>query len=335
MKKLIVFVLFLVVSIFALQGTSHAVYGVVDNVPGTDVVFPIICEKGATMNTLFATADVSGVGASADLVVYDSNSNWVYDDSADWTPYDVLPGDCQSLIAKMSTEQKAALETTINGRTYYVGYLAYYNVNSPADQLISWVYLVDLTKGFASGFNGFSAEGGLTSELCESFNLGGNSVGVCQSSVLLFPRYLLLNNLTETWNWWILLYGDNDSGRVLTGTICNEEEGCVSLNIPVPQELNIINVEPHVPATLHAGYPKAGFGWFVNSENDYNNSVMGWSYQRAQGSSVAATWDVIHPIHGLNLPTVDGTALPVTFIAGQDPRDVCQIPGICPTPGVN
>lgn len=296
MKKILLIVAMLSIMLFS-YGTANAMLGVVDDVPGTDVVFPIICEKGGTMNTLYAVAEVWDWAATADLVVYDRSSVWVYDDWVEWTESDVLVGDCQSLIAGMSPIQKAALEVSIGGRTYYVGYLVFYNWNFPGyDQFISWVYLVDLMKGFASGFNGYQAEGMLTGGLCEYDLLGGFTV--CQSAVALFPRYLLMNNKTETWNWWILIYGDNDSNRYLAGWICNEEEYCISLNIPVPKELNIIDVEPYIPLVLHAGYPKAGFGWFLNAEADYDNTVYGFSYQRAEGTSVAGTWDVIHPIHG-------------------------------------
>lgn len=301
MKRFLIFAVMLSIALFS-YGTANAVLGVVDDVPGTDVVVPIICEKGATMNTLWAIADTFGTGATADLVVYDSSSQWVYDDIVDWTELDVLPNDCQSLIAGMSPIQQAELETTIDGKTYYVGYVVYYNWDWPSDQFISWVYLVDLPKGVASGFNGFQAEGYLTSQLCERDSVA--NVNVCQTAYALFPRYLLMNDKAETWNWWIVMYGDNDAARTLSGFICNEEEDCISLDIAVPHELNIINVGPYLPPVLHpAGYPKAGFGWFANVESDYDNSVYGWSYQRAEGTSLAATWDVMHPIHGVYIPT--------------------------------
>jgi len=285
-------------------GTAHAVFGVVDDVPGTDVVVPIICEKGGTLNTVYAIANVwFAAGATADRVVFDRRSNWVYDDDVSWTEGDVLPQDCQSLVAGMSPMQQTQLETTIGGRTYYVGYVIYFNWNWPDwNQFVSWVYLVDLPKGFASGFNGFQAEGYVTNQLCEWDD--ANGISWCQTAEALFPRYYIMNNLTETWNWWIVIYGDNDPARILVGYICNEEEDCVSLNIPVPDELNIINVEPYIPAALHpAGYPKAGFAAFSNNESDYDNTVYGFAYQRAEGISLAATWDVIHPIHGVYVPT--------------------------------
>lgn len=303
MKRFLILIAMLSV-LFLGIGTAHAVLGVVDDVPGTDVVIPIICEKGGTLNTLYALAEVLGDANTADIVVYDVNSNWVYDSTVSLTGFDILPGDCQSLVAGMSAMQQAQLEVTIDphARTYYAGYVVFYNWDTPDDTFISWVYLVDLIKGFASGFNGYQAEGFVTNQLCE-FDWWEWEY-VCQTAWGLIPRYYIMNDKTETWNWWIVIYGDNDPTRFLVGYICNEEEDCVSLNIPVPDELNIINVEPYVPAALHpAGYPKAGMGWFINFEADYDNTVYGFAYQRAESDTLSATWDVIHPIHGWYFPT--------------------------------
>lgn len=313
MKKLVIMLALAAALIIGFQGTSHAVLGVVDDVPGTDVTFPIICEKGGTMNTLWTIADVLYVGASAALYVATVESDIIYDDVVSWTSSDpdALVGDCQSLVAGMSPVQQAALEMTIGGRDYYVGYAIFMNLSArPNYTFVPWVYLVDLTRGFASGFNGFAAEEwGLyyadvavdDTDLCEYDPADIDNDGVvneCPTASLLFPRYFILNDKPETWNWWILMYGNNDPARFLTGYICNEDEDCISLDIPVPDELNIIDVEGYVPASIHAGYPKAGFGWFVNVATYYAiEGVLGWSYQRAEGDTVAATWDVIHPIH--------------------------------------
>ncbi len=70
---------------------------------------------------------------------------------------------------------------------------------------------------------------------------------------------------------------------------------CVSVNIPVPYRLNIINVADFLPA-LYAGYPKAGFGSFSllevgedlfpapNPFYNYDFTAFMWSYQRQQRS---------------------------------------------------
>ncbi|MEW6602713.1 MAG: hypothetical protein AB1499_17210 [Nitrospirota bacterium] len=303
MKKAVLLML-LAVSIVFYANTASAVMGVADDVPGTDIVIPLICEKDGTMNTLWAVGDIFANGI-ADILVYDKTSNLIYDDVEEWTTDDpdIVASDCQTLIAKMSDAQRAALEMSIGGRTYYVGYMVYFNWFSDSDQFIPWVYLVDLVRGFASGYNGFAAEiaVGLS-------GLGEDNGAAPVTAVALFPRYYIGNDRSETWNWWIVLLGSNDSDRILGGVICNEEEQCISLSIPIPNELNIIDVEGYIPAILHADYPKAGMGLFsiVNAADLDIITVLGWSYQRLEASTVSASWDVIHPMHRIYLPQLGG-----------------------------
>ncbi len=311
MKKFLVLALMLGVLFFG-YGTSQAILGVADDVPGTDVVIPFMCEKGGTFNTLWAVGEVSGAAQTADILVYDIRSTLVYDDEEVWTPRDIVAGNCQDLIAGMSAVQKAALEITFAGKTYYAGYLIYYNDFPNRNVFVPWVYLVDLPKGFASGFNGYAAEGVVTlAGLQETLITQEASTPTPITARAMFPRYLILNDKPETATWWIILKGANSPGAPnnhrMDGVICNEEERCISLTIQLPNELNIINVGPHVPAILHTGFPKAGFGLFnmlpyAGTGGFATFTTLGWSYQRAQGSSVAGTWDVIHPIHRLYLP---------------------------------
>lgn len=300
-------------------GTAHAVYGVNDDVAGTDVVIPIICEKGGTMNTLWAVGDVDGsenytdgsghAHIMADLLVFDKRSVERYDEEVEWTlvDNDVVVDDCQSVIARMGDAQKELLEATIGGKTYYIGYLVYYNWVSDNDRFVPWVYLVDLPKGFASGFNGYAAEGYINLDDLSEYDYD-------VTAYELYPRYYIHNNLADTWNWWIILKGENGSSafdpgqkHVLEGVLCNEDEVCSSLSIDIPDELNIIDVAPYVPAALGLTYPKAGFAMLdtdtVEGQADPavatfdTFTTLGWSYERASASSIAASWDVIHPMH--------------------------------------
>ncbi len=320
MKKFLVLALMLGVLFFG-YGTSQARVGVADDVPGADVVIPFMCEKGGTFNTLWAVGEVSGAAQTADILVYDIRSTLVYDDEEEWTPRDIVAGNCQDLIAGMSDMQKAALEVTFAGKTYYAGYLIYYNDFPNRNVFVPWVYLVDLPKGFASGFNGYAAEGFVQIEDLPGRPRGLQENGVPITASAMFPRYLILNDKPETATWWIILKGANSPGGAnshrMEGFMCNEEEKCISLKIQLPNELNIINVGPHVPAILHTDFPKAGFGVFAmlpyvpgtGGGFDFADfTTLGWSYQRAQGSSVAGTWDVIHPIHRIYEPPIEEEA---------------------------
>jgi len=203
------------------------------------------------------------------------------------------------------------------------------------ERFTAWVYLVDALKGFASGFNGLSMEFGTNDAanggLREAFSIGGVSQAI--TAFTLYPRYFLNNDTAlfpDTYNWWMVLLGRNQyntlnvtSTRFLEGFICDEEENCQSTGIPIPVEFNVIDVGPILPGLpLHpAGFPKGGFallnivehanGIIVGAFTIHGTrnvstslplaltdwySVFGWSYERAQATSVLASWDVIHPM---------------------------------------
>lgn len=298
-RSLLTLVAMLSVLLFGI-GTAHAVLGVNDDVPGTDVAFPFLCEKGGTFNTLWAVTNLGPVANSADLLVFDVNSNPIFDSLVEWTAQDVLPGDCQSLVAGMSPVQQAALEVTVLGTTFYAGYLTMVTPNVDFNVMITNIYLVDILKGFAAGFNGFDAEGFVTADLCEFDTVG--AVPACVTASAFFPRYAIFNNDPNTYNRWIIWAGQNDAGRLLDGVICNEDEDCISLTIPIPDELNIIDVGSHVPAGLFTAFPHNGFGLFFI---DYVDSVygtyslFGWSYQRDAVSASLPGLAVVHPMHRL------------------------------------
>jgi len=240
-RNLLAIVAMISVLIFGI-GTAYAVTGVADDVPGQDVVFPIICEgtlNGSgqavfgSLNTIWAIADKggssdaectiadsvcdpkladpldkSGIGVvSTDVFVQDMTSVTRLDSSACWSIHDVVSGDCQSLINQMSASNRRAMLTTIGGVSYFAGYVVYSQNATCGEQsfqnrFLSWVYLQDVVKGFSAGFNGISGEDGFGPELGEDFDIG-------VSAHTVFPRYFILNSDPETFNWWIFLLGRN------------------------------------------------------------------------------------------------------------------------------
>lgn len=298
-RNLLTVVAMLSVFLFSV-GTAQAVLGVADDVPGTDNVIPIICEENGTLNTSWAIGEVLGLGAGADVFVFNRRSELVLDTRETWTGFDIQSNDCQSLVALMSTAQKTQMRLAIGGVNYFVGYVLYFN-DVVTDQLVPWVYLTDLPSGFASGFNGFAAEGGVDlvavapPAVFHTDLLEAATVPVTASA--LFPRFFILNANTDTFNWWIILAGQNVATRALNGAICNEEEDCISLIIPIPDEVNIIVVANVIPAALFTTFPHAGMGVFAVDPAAVTYSIFGWAYQRQQSANVQASWDVVHPMH--------------------------------------
>lgn len=371
-RNLLAVVAMISVLIFGI-GTAYAVTGVADDVPGQDIVFPIICEgsqnpvrNGApifgTLNTIWAIADKdqSGVECSpsdsvcdphpgskhtigvvdADVFVKTVRSEQVLDGSECWSLLDVISDNCQDLVNQVSWSDQAKLVQNIGGIDYFVGYVIYSQRDtcgetSTTNRFLSWVYLNDISKGFSAGFNGVSMEDGTIPDA----NAGlaeDSDIGITAHTM--FPRYFILNGSAETWNWWIFLLGrneyqfgpnhQNEFDRELNCFWCDEQEHCLSKNVAIPDELNIIDVAGELPGGIFAPgtFPKAGFATCDISETGFlpGNSVqtaitgtlsftddndgttetdpeaytiLGWSYQRALPVSNNQKLSVVHPVH--------------------------------------
>ena len=302
MKKLIVLVLFLVVSIFAFQGTSNALVGTPDDVPGTDILVPFFMASmpgHGNDNTLLTITEVKGVATNLFFWVNDIDSVVQWDDNPDLTPFDVYSTDALSLIAMMPIGAKAALEVDLDGdgtNDHWAGYIYYFNNTTLIENLISNAYQVALPQGMAAGYNPVSMENnnaadvrqiGVFGDEAYSANslligedlLGGFAPGLSAIEFRLMPRYYI--NDANSGNKLILWTESNFTGTALPGLLhvnfFDEDENAQSSNILVDHELNIIDIPNIIPPGLFpAGYPYAGWvdiatpdifgaGWFTNA----------------------------------------------------------------------
>jgi len=175
-----------------------------------------------------------------------------------WTDGEIISDSCSRLITTMDhdAQVKMAYPTTISGKKVFVGYVKYQKVGDTVDNLVSWVYITDLQKGYASGFDGISMEKGTTAELRED----GASAPV--TAVDVFPRVFLKNKLSESFNWWLILLGRNaycidnpqicanPLSRYLDCVFCDEFENCQSNTIQIPDEFNVIDIVSKYPNVL-------------------------------------------------------------------------------------
>ena len=353
MKKLIL-VLMLTILVVSF-GTANARLSDNDAVPGQDVIIPIICEGSLDaqnnpvfggLNTNIAIGEIKDGSALPDpdsnyvvkakMYIYNSKSELVYDDTRKWTKFDVVVDNCKDIVRDAPSTKRSMMRVDMPLQSgaqmpLFAGYVVYQQDKTTDNRFLPWGYLVDLNKGFASGFNGISAEDGTGPFMGED----GGSRAVTAFS--LFPRFFLNNDKDDTFNWWIILAGRNELKgvnnimynvtRYLDGSICNEDEICRSLHIQIPDELNLIDVVEHLPNDLKTGcnFPNNSCGGFAmldiseagtriinpatisilgtaNDNLDFVNqfpyySIYGWSYQRAWANSAALSWDVIHEIH--------------------------------------
>lgn len=301
-----------------LQGTAYGIGGVDDNVPAQELIFPFICEgtTGAapgdpavfgTLNTLWSYAETQGQDTMVYIYARDRRGVLVLDYTDHLTPRDVSSSDCQALVNMMSFYSQGELVITIGGKSYFAGYLTVskHSPDDEVDNLIGWVTLYDAdlsndNRGYtAANFKPYQAEG-RADPTTFAERMGHGPMYADEY----YLRYNILNDNEKTYNWWIVLRGESfcpdnapwcTSQTALVCIICNEGETCISVDLPVPHRLNIINVRDYIPGALFpvSTYPKAGFAYCALREGgiDYGEvesftnedfTAFMWSYQRQQ-----------------------------------------------------
>lgn len=184
MKK--IFIALSVLVAFAFGAVpSMAVEGTVDDVFSVEVTVPFFLisrtasSMGDTENTLVAITEMGGqVRTVSPLninnrfhgIIYDINSNIIFDWNFILTPYDAeqfYVTSVLSLFGAGGSNALVPLEITLNGADYYAGYIVITNLDHPTvEHLGSWVYQVALSAGKASASKLPSREyaigGGLT-----------------------------------------------------------------------------------------------------------------------------------------------------------------------------
>jgi hypothetical protein len=359
-RSLLIIVAVLSVLLFGI-GTAHAVMGVNDDVPGQDIVFPVICGVNNTVDTAFAIADVVGTGTifshdypnnkdyQTDLhlfVLEPGTSQEVKNLHFKFTPFDVLTGLCSTIIGQVDAAKKPQLIRNLcdsggNCQDYYVAELRWVqdqNImggDKPSNRFVSWVTFDDLANGYASGFDGLSMELGVGGEMEENGSATKSSVAIAARRI--FPRYVVAGDPTQVpqdHDWWILLFGRADishmfpqsswiGNRILYCLFYDEDENVASNSIPIPEQLNVIDVDPYVTGLFssyaHNGFASCdiqedgsnsgvGFHNFGTTDNDGlvesllsdssgYYSFAGWSHAKVEGQTAHASWDVIWPIH--------------------------------------
>ena len=322
MKTLSKLVMVLLCLLF-LQGTAVAVLGVLDDVPARDLVFPIICAKDdpSGMNTVWYIAETAGgivgqgLAGLQHVFVRNRDGVIVMDYDSNFSPLDVVDGNCRALINGMSSSMKHQLEVTLDGVVYYAGYITTHEVLNAGDHYVGWIYLIDSsTSGkldTVAGFKPFQAEGGV-----DDNNLGEDMGIYPVRAKTVFPRYYILNPDIGSRTWWIVLTAKQPNTPTVTnslrldGFFCNEGEMCISNTIPINHRLEFIDVNTFLPP-LGTSYPKAGFakldvllttttavGGPIVMTPDY--SFFMWSYTRAcylpKSKKCDSPWTAMHPV---------------------------------------
>lgn len=173
MKKFIAVAAILSVMFFGI-GTSQALIGVPDDVPGTDILVPFfyVSMPGfGTENTLMTITEMKRVVLNPPVNPVNSTNvaGWVQTIDSEtvhnfgfWlTRRDVWSNDALSIINTMSPLAQAALEIDTDNdgvNDHWAGYIYFFNNTWLFNNLISNCYQVYLAAGMAASFNGVSLE---------------------------------------------------------------------------------------------------------------------------------------------------------------------------------
>lgn len=339
MKKLLIaFAVLVALAIGA--APANALMGMPDDMPGDAVLQPFFLVSMPGMgntNTLMIMTDVAGgwPASASNVLHYDvltKESETVYNDWLSGTNWDVVSTDALSIVNLMAPTQRAKLAEDLDGDgvdDHYVGYIEFnFNASVFANNIIAQTMLVDLAAGMASGANvpakefnlnvpptmhNLNPTGTFGTELfsanalatAENLQIGQGQFGVQASWFALLPRYYIVdaNGKTLLFIWKSV----NGLGPGLTEAhvwFLNADEKYVSSNIPLPYELNIIDVEQYLPASLHSGYPKEG--WIeIALPDQYGRPApilfgdwewLGYTWLKAVGDA-SESWTALFPIH--------------------------------------
>jgi hypothetical protein len=342
MKKLFLAVAFVAALIFSVA-PSYALNGMPDDVPGCQPLTPFFLVDKANLNTGGAGLDtlmvIQEVGGKANytanatklkgyvhMVIRNYLSVEIVDVTFPYTPNDVLPFSVKDLLRTyMSAEELASIEVTLGGKTYYTGYIDWEN-SLPVNNLVAFMYLVDLPNGWAAANTapvfeladdaGYDPSQQWTSlsdyygeRVLEPFS--GSALAVSEyrernndvpaetvpSSFRLMPRYFLKDANAQTW---IPIWSDSNKGTKypITCYLYDENENVISKTINIPYELNWLNIRTLLPVSgpwasvtggwLDIPFPKSGRG---------DVQWLAYSYQTASSPSAAANWSVLTSVH--------------------------------------
>lgn len=302
---------------------SQALVGLPDDVPGSDVIMPFLVEKAGGLNTFLVLEDVRGAGMNFHYTVWTTKSVTVLNDEMSDTTNGMLATDAWTIISGMAPEILPELEITVDGVVYYGGYITFQKVDAgklaPANAIIGQLLVGDSQNGKYAGANAWIKEwnedvipdGMVDANYIELFSATslasakslqvGDEGGVTATEFGLYPRYYINDANAATWLW--IWKSTNAPADDLHIYFWNNDEKKVSSNLPLPSEMNFVDVEPYLPLSLWPATPYPKEGWIAletpdlsNAGFDANREWAGYTYIFATGAA-SESWSYLTNMH--------------------------------------
>ncbi|MBW1781811.1 MAG: hypothetical protein JRL30_13855 [Deltaproteobacteria bacterium] len=314
MKKLFLALSVLAMLIFAAV-PSHALLSMPDAVPGTDVLLPFFLSKITSgESTLIVVQEVDGNATTLTVDVFDIDSTSRHDTSETLSGYDVGAWNVRDdWVANASSTDKAALEIDLDGdgtNDHYAGYVKMVNSNTCDNNLVAFIYQIDLASGVASGALAVTEECEKT--VTTNANLvDGNDIEVFDATALvtakallagvapqaaasfaMYPRYFVYNSNGHNY-----LFSWRSTDRAVTRHLdfYNDEEKSYSGNITLTHELDILNITDILPSGHMSAYPYVG--WINFTLANYNDEWIMYSYQNVLDEAAGTSWCALFDVH--------------------------------------
>jgi uncharacterized membrane protein len=112
----------------------------------------------------------------------------------------------------------------------------------------------------------------------------------------LFPRIFVADATSA--NWWLFWSSENDlpTSTTIHVNFYNTTETAISGNIPLDDELEIVDSSTYLPSGLWTAYPYSGYvelDWATNTGPLRQQEFLGWNYLQATGSA-SESWTVLN-----------------------------------------
>ena len=324
MKKL-----FLALSVFAMlifaAVPSQALISMPDAVPGQDILLPFfLCTIDAGESTLLVVQEVHGNATTLALDVKDQDSVTRFDDALTMTGYAVEAWNVRTWCEGASAAVKEYLKVDMSGdgtNDHYAGYCTLVNADTTdANDLVAYIYQIDLANGIASATLGVSQEYEITAgattdsmvnaSFIELFNaqaLAAASARIVQIaptaalSFAMFPRYYIYDSASTTKNY-LFSWRDTTGDATSHVDFYDTDEVSKSGNITLTHEMDILNAASIIPSAHLSSYPAAG--WIKYKVPDKSASTLTqttqwimYNYQKVATGTVGSNWNVLYDVH--------------------------------------
>jgi hypothetical protein len=304
---------------------AQALIGMPDDQPGDEFTWWFLVGMGSGLNTLLVVYEVDGQSANFDWTLFTKESETIKDGHTSLTEYDMDSFDGWGFIGTLAPAVISRLEIDLDNdgtNDHWAGYVDFRRRDDNHNNILAKTMLANIPHGMFSESN-VPVKQWNPSEVMDIMNMvdpgnrerfnadvlanakalqwgfGGAPNYSAATDFHLYPRYYV--NSSSGKSYLIVWKSEVTTGELHVDWYDNDENPSSS-NIPIPYELNIIDIEPWIPLDLWAAdnYPKEG--WIDLKAPDKNGAgfsatreYLAWTWILDVGTA-AESWSGLAPV---------------------------------------